>query len=198
MNKVLNYILKIVVIVALLFGCFFVYTNYIKKDNEVVEIETDVKELSFKDIGELATQESIVTCVQVFDKAKTAFSFITYGETKYIYSYDVDVKAGYDFASIIPNIDEETKIITIELPEASILSCEIDTDSFEVYHEQTSVFTKETLDEKNVELTQLQDAAKQKAIAGGILDRAKDNAQTLLTAFVYQMYDQSEYTIEWK
>lgn len=201
MNKVLNYVLKIVVIVAIAVGCVFVYTNYIKKDNngEDVKITTEVKELSFKDIGQLATQEAMVTQVQVYDKTQSApLNLFKYGETKYIYSYDVYVKAGYDFTSIIPEVDEETKVISITLPEAEILSCEIDTDSFVVYHEQTSVFSKETLDEKNAELTELQEQAKQKAIENGILEKAKDNAETLLTAFVHQTFDENEYTIEWK
>ena len=100
------------------------------------------------------------------------------------------------FGDIHYNVNEETKTITITLPEPEVLSCELDTDSFQVYHESESVFRQITLDETNQAVSELQENAKKDAVANGLLDRARENAETILTAFFGQQYDMEEYTIQ--
>ena len=70
-----------------------------------------------------------------------------------------------------------------------------DYDSFQVYHESESVFQQFTLDDTNEAVSSLVDQAEADAIANGLLERARENAETLLTAFFAQAYDPEEYTV---
>ena len=150
--------------------------------------------LGFEDIGELATQECRTTQVNATAAAQEIFGVqIPFTQSRYIYSYDVVLKAGYDFSAITWEVNDTT--ITVHLPEAQVLSCELDLDSFQVYYEKESVFRPITLEETNQDMTNLKANAQNDAIANGLLDNARDNAETLLTAFFAQAYDLDEYTL---
>ena len=87
--------------------------------------------LGFEDIGELATQAAYCTEVNVTEGAREIFGLtIPFTQSKYVYSYDVVIKAGLDFGDIDWTVGEDT--ITVRLPEIRILSSEIDLDSFRV------------------------------------------------------------------
>lgn len=150
--------------------------------------------LGFEDIGELATQECRTTQVNATKAAQEIFGVqIPFTQSQYIYSYDVTIKAGYDFSAITWDVQGTT--ITVHLPEAQVLSCELDLDSFQVYYEKESVFRPITLEETNQDMTNLKANAQNDAIANGLLDNARENAETLLTAFFAQAYDLNEYTL---
>lgn len=160
--------------------------------------EAKSTKLGFEDIGELATQEAITTEVSTMEADRELWGIsIPFTQSKYIFSYDVSIKAGYrDFGNIHYNVNEEAKTISVTLPEPEVLTCELDTDSFQVYHESESVFRQITLDETNQAIGELQENAKNDAVANGLLDRARENAETILTAFFGQQYDMEEYTIQ--
>ena len=89
---------------------------------EVAFTDSKTTKLGFEDIGELATQEAHCTEVNVTDRAKKLFGVkVPFTQSKYIYSYDVVVKAGIDFNKIKWSVNDKT--ITVEMPEAKILSC---------------------------------------------------------------------------
>ncbi|MGI6256374.1 MAG: DUF4230 domain-containing protein [Acutalibacter sp.] len=178
-------LLAVVVVIAVWFGI----------DSPFAHDEKTTK-LGFEDIGELATQEVLATEVSVLEADRNLWGIsIPFTQSKYVYSYDVAIKAGYDFSGIQYQVDEENLKIMVTLPEAKILSTEVDTDSFKVYHESESVFRQITLEETNEALAALQENAQENAIANGLLDKARDNAETILTAFFGQAYDLEEYEI---
>ena len=104
------------------------------------------------------------------------------------------IRAGLDFTEI--EWEERNGRIEVRLPEIRILSSEIDLDSFKVYHEDESIFRQVTLEENNEALRTLQQTAVQDAIANGLLENARNNAETILTGFFASAYDMSEYAIE--
>ena len=58
-------------------------------------------ELSFKDIGELATQSVYSKEVKITKDDRNVFGVtVPFTESKYIYSYGVNIKAGYDLITI--------------------------------------------------------------------------------------------------
>ena len=162
--------------------------------------DSDTKDLSFKDIGELATQSITATQVNVTDKSRDFFGMfdIPFTQTKYIYSYDVEIKAGYNFEEIVPDVNHTSKTVTIHLPEAEILSSELDEDSFKVYHESESIFTNVTLEENNKAVEKMKEDAQESAIKSGLLDEARENAETILTNFVDSFYGKGEYEIKFE
>lgn len=159
-------------------------------------VDSTTTKLTFENIGELATQSAYCTQVTVADKDQKFFNIsVPFTQTKYIYSYNVNVKAGYDFEEISHDVDEEAKQIKVYLPDVEILSAEVDTESFKVYHEQDSMFTKISLDETNQALSEMQETAKQSAIENGIYDEAETNAATLLKGFFASAYDMNTYEL---
>lgn len=63
--------------------------------------ESKTTKLGFENIGEMATQAAYCTEVNVLDDSQKLFGKkIPFTQTKYIYSYDVVIKAGVDFEKI--------------------------------------------------------------------------------------------------
>lgn len=186
LGKALAGLLILAAIVAVIIG--------IKK---VAFSENQTTKIGFENIGELATQSSYCTQVNVTDSSKKLFgASIPFTNSKYIYSYGITIKAGYDFNEIDWN--EKGNIIEVKLPEVKILSSEIDQDSFKVYHEDESVFNQVTLEENNEALTKLKEQAQTDAIERGLFENARDNAETILTSFFGNVYDLNEYEIVFK
>ena len=153
-------------------------------------------QLTFEDIGELATQAAYCTEVNVTQADRELFGLsIPFTQSKYIYSYDVILKAGYDFAQITYEVDEESQTIEVRLPQVQILSSELDLDSFQVYEEDESIFRPIRLEETNAAMQQMQQRAEEDAISNGLLDNARANAELVLTGFFAGAYDLEEYTI---
>ena len=159
--------------------------------------ESKTTKIGFEDIGEMATQSAYCTEVNVTEDAKELYGMrIPFTQSKYIYSYDIVIKAGYDFNEI--EWKEKNKTIEVKLPEAKVLSNELDMDSFKVYHEEESIFSKITLEENNDAVKKMKLNAKENAIANGLLENARSNAETMLTGFFADEYDLDEYKIVFK
>lgn len=162
---------------------------------DVFSTDGKTTKLGFEDIGELATQSAYCTEVQVTDPSRELFGInIPFTQSKYIYSYDIVIKAGLDFTGI--TWSEQGDTIRITLPEIKILSSEIDLDSLKVYHEDESIFQKITLEDNNAALASLKTRAEEDAIANGLLDEARDNAEQILTAFFANEYDLTKYQLK--
>jgi hypothetical protein len=52
------------------------------------------------------------------------------------------------------------------------------------------------LTETNTGLSEMKDEANTKAISNGLLDKAKENAHTLIKGMLAGSYDMNEYTVE--
>ena len=160
-----------------------------------VESEAKTTKIGFEDIGELATQVAYSTEVNVTDASRKLFGMtIPFTQSKYIYSYDVIVKAGFDFTQV--EWSEKNEIIEVKLPKAEILSCEVDTESFQVYHEDESIFRRITLEENNEALNNLKQQAQDDAIENGILENARANVETILKGFFGNAYNLEKYKIK--
>lgn len=188
--------LILVLVVTFIGAGAFIFGGKMKENQ--MQHESKMTKFGFEDIGELATQEMIGTVVHTEKTAQSLFGMkIPFTQSQYIYSYDFDIKAGYDFSYIKYEIkdDEENKEILIYLPEAKILSTEILTDSFEVYYEKESIFKRITLSDNNIALKDMKKLAEDNAVSNGIYEKAKSNAEIILKAFFAQYYDLNVYTI---
>ena len=179
--------LILILIVAVLCGGSLGLGQYMGSRNKITN-------LGFENIGELATQAAYCTEVNVTEAAREFYGItIPFTQSKYIYSYDVVIKAGLDFGEIDWTVGEDT--ITVRLPEIRILSSEIDLNSFRVYVENESIFRRISLEENNEAMKALQASAQENAVANGLLDNARANAETILTGFFAGEYDLSQYTL---
>lgn len=176
-------------LIALCFGAIGVGVGtHISSGNQTTR-------LSFENIGELATQSAYCTQVSVTEASRELFGVtIPFTQSKNIYSYNVVIKAGLDFRDVQWDVQDTT--ITVCLPEIRVLSSEIDLDSFQLYHESESIFRPITLEENNTAMSQLKQTAQENAVANGLLEEARANAETILTGFFAQAYDLGTYSLE--
>lgn len=159
-----------------------------------ISFESKTTKIGFENIGEFATQTAYCTTLESIDDSKDFFGAkIPFTQSKYIYSYDIAIKAGFNFEDIEWHIDG--KKIEVKLPEAKILSSEIDLDSFKIYEEEESIFNQITMTENNEAMKELKETAEEDAIANGLLENARANAETLLTSFFGNVYDLEDYEI---
>ena len=159
--------------------------------------ESKTTKLGFEDIGEFATQFAYCTEVSATANARKLFGHnLPFTQSNIVFSYDVVIKAGYDFSAITWDVHDTT--ITVKLPEVKVLSCEVKEDSFKKYVEDESIFTPFTLDDNNNAMKALKETAQTDAIANGLYENARSNAETMLTTFFSSAYDMDQYTIEFQ
>lgn len=197
LQKVLDIKFIIAVIIIILLCAVLVYTRKEAKSNYVSDEK--ITEIGFENIGELATQSVTTTTVRVETKDLKLFNVsIPLTQSKYIYTYNTTIKAGINFSDVkwqLGDTDDTSHNIYVDIPEVKTLSADIDLDSFKVLHEENNFFSPITLTEHNDSLIQLRENALSDAINSGLYDRALDNAKTILTSFISQVYPSNEYNI---
>lgn len=165
-----------------------------KKDKVVISVSTDTIQDGLANMGVLITQEYYFTQVEKYAKEKTFLKFIT-SSSEFMYSYDGAVMAGIDFEKIKIKTDEDRKIITVDMPDSEIQAVTIDKDTFKIYSEKDSLWNPLKLEDYNISLVEFEDAAKEKAIASGILGRSDEQALNLVREFISSLPNTGEYTI---
>ena len=184
MKKILAGAVAALIVVALVLGI----SKGVTSDNKATD-------LALENIGEMATQSAYCTEVNVTGDDKKIFGItIPFTQSKYVYSYDFNIKAGYDFGEIKWKVSN--KKIIVNLPEVRVLSNEIVEDSFKVFHEEESVFTPISLADHNEAVGQMKKDAEAHAVKNGLFDEAQSNAKVILKSFFYKEYDPDEYEIE--
>lgn len=165
-----------------------------KKDNVVISVSTDTIRDGLANMGFLVTQEYYFTQVEKYTKEKTILKFIT-SSSEFMYSYDGAVMAGIDFEKIKVKTDEDRKTITVDMPDSEIQTVTIDKDTFKIYSEKDSLWNPLKLEDYNISLVEFENAAKEKAIASGILERSDAQARSLVREFIVSLPNTGEYTV---
>lgn len=153
-------------------------------------VETKVTELGFKDIGELVTQAAFYTEIVHESNYRKLFNTdinIFGTKSSIIASLDGVIKAGLDFAAIVYAIDDEKQEVSIKLPEAKVLSNEVDHDSLQVYDEKQNLFNPQSFIIINETYKRVEEAAEKKAIDNGLLLDAIENAKKLIVGMCKQV-----------
>lgn len=182
-------VLLVIVVILLLCGVILGVKKFMSSESKTTK-------LRLEDIGELVTQSAYCTEVNVTDASRKLFGVdIPFTQSKYIYSYDVIVRAGIDFSEIEWSVGEDK--IEVRLPEAKVMGeTAIAPDSFKIYHEKESIFRQIPLEETNEAIKNLQKTAETDAIANGLLENATENAKRILEGFFASQYDLDIYKIE--
>ncbi len=150
-------------------------------------------QLGLKDIGELATQAAFYTNVELLEDSKKLWKVtLPFTSSRYIFSYDGTIKAGYDFADIEISPDKVTKPVTVRLPQVRILSNEIDTESLVVYDETQRIFSPLTVKNLNQSLSSMMKESETTAIENGLFEAAQENAKVIIRGFIMGMYPDYE------
>lgn len=151
---------------------------------EDITTEIDMK-LVLKDIqaiGELATVEYLYTDAGKFSDPKQLFGHdIPFTKKSFVMRWDGSIKAGIRYVTNITAVaDEDTKVITVTLPQMEILTHTVDKNSLEVLDESSSLFNPISVDDVSNFQKESEAATEQRALDNGILEKAQTNAESLI------------------
>ena len=141
--------LKIVILIAICSCIAFVSGKFSQGIvNEEKEINTVVLENRLVDIAELATLDYHYKDLGEYSDSKDLKGIkIPFTTSHFFVTFEGDIKMGIDASDI--NIEKTTDGFSVTVPEAKILSHEIDENSVEVFDEKHGVFNKLTVDDYN-------------------------------------------------
>ena len=194
-SKLIAIALCVVMVVAGGFMATRIFSaNKAEAQTSVIDIEGKIQ-----DIGELSTAEYVYQISSVMDKAGlTLPKNIKITSSKVIFSYEGTIKAGIQFGKIQIDINttQSPAKVYVHLPEAEIFSNELNNDSLKVYDEKYSSFNKITLSDANQALKNCKEQACKAALDSGLLEKASENAQTMIRSMLYGFLDSEKYKIE--
>lgn len=173
-------------------GKLFDATDIVKEE---VTVNTQVIEDGLRRMGQLICEEYYFTQVEEYSSSKKILFFDS--KAAFTYSYDGVVSAGIECDDIIVNKDDEKKLITIRLPKSKIIGVGIDFDSFKIYEEKQGLWNKLDMSSYNNSLKEFENAAKEKALQKGILEKADESCEKIIKSFVDSVLEGEEYKVEY-
>ena len=190
-------IVSVVLILCAFIGGFVAYPALLDRPVERPATGTVDVEGTIHSIGELATAEYGYKITQTTQKPAKELAGIRlpFTSSRVLYSYEGVIKAGISFQDIKLRISESKQAIYVQLPSVRILSSEIDNDSLIVYDEKYSPFNTFTFSDFNLSQADLKQDAEVSALAGGLLDRAEENAKAIVSTSIGNFYDLTVYDI---
>lgn len=147
-------------------------------------------------ISELVTQKYIYTNADRAENNKTWILGwdMPLSTKSLLVKYDGIIKAGIDFSKVTIVVNEETRAIIVTLPDSKVTDNNVPQETVEVY-ETNSLFNKVTIEDSNDLIAVGKRAMEEKAIERGLLRDAKEEAKTLIRAFLSMVPGIDTYTL---
>ena len=153
----------------------------------VVLLKVFKKEEPVKEVVTVSTLEKIVE-VSDLSTFRVVYNGVALSEEKYYVSYEATVDAGIDFEKIEISVDNEAKIVTINLPKAEILDTYVDIASLDYIFIDKKA-NNETVSEEAFKLCKY-DVKHESENQEAIIDLAQQNAENVVKALVQPFVDQ--------
>ena len=155
-------------------------------NRSVPVITSDTIKEQLNSIQELVTQEYIYTNS---DKGEDSDKWIfgwdrPFSEKSYIVTYDGSIKTGIDLSEVTVEVDEDSRTITVVLPDSKITDNIVDQESVVYYNIKNGLFNDVTSEDFKDLIVQGQMRMEQKAIERGVLTKASEEAQDLVESFL--------------
>lgn len=169
------------------------------------KIDLQLLHSKIESISELATVEYLYTDASEFSSSLHIVNWNVPGTKKsFILKWDGIIKAGVDLARVelklLENKSHEEnakQTLVVYVPAAKILSYEIDEDSVEVLNESSNIFNPITVNDKVSFDSVTKKAMESRAIENGLLDKAQENAEEILTQLIFFDSDiEDNYTLK--
>ena len=167
----------VLVLVCLAVGaaCFLAGRITGGKSEKAPEISAVVLEGQLSQISELASVSYAYTNMGQFESSNDFYGMkVPFTTKKFILTYDGVIKAGTDLSQARVTVDGQQ--VRVRLPEAQILSHEIDADSVQIFDEKTSLFNPFTVEDFTDFQAEQQRVMEEKALAKGLLEEARRKA----------------------
>lgn len=154
-----------------------------EKENHRTEITSDVLHQEIEQIGELATVSYYYTNMGKFEDAVQLLEHdVPFTTKSFILSYDGEIKAGIDLTAV--TVDITDSVITVTVPQAAIVSHEVDMDTVVLYDEKNSIFNGLSAEDVTGFIGEQQTLMEEKALNNGLIERAQTSAEQVLKAML--------------
>ena len=158
------------------------------------QITGDLLASRLRSVQELVTVSYYYTNMGRFENQVDFYGWkVPFTTKSFIVSYDGVIKAGVDLEQLQVSIGGGE--VTVTLPESRIISHEIPEDSLEVFDESDNLFNHITIEDYNAFTRDQKSAMEQRAVDGGLLDRANQEARTAVDSLLRIMPGLEEYTL---
>ena len=177
--KMTRMVIVIIVLCGLMIGAGYLAGK--SSSNERQELSAVVVQSQITEIAELATVTYSYTELGQYESIKEFYGTkVPFTTNKFILTYDGVIKAGVDVGKA--QIEEKGGTITVRLPQAQVISHEIDENSVKVFDEKTSIFNQFTVEDYTAFYADQKKSVEEKAISKGLLTEARSQAVKAVTA----------------
>lgn len=148
-------------------------------------------ENQLQQISQLATIRYSYTNMGQFENSNEFYGIkLPFTTKRFIVAYDGTITAGVDLSQAKVTITDQK--VTIALPAPQILSHEVDPNSLEVFDETTSIFNPITIEDYTGFQADQQGVMEEKAIQGGLLTQAKDQAEAAIGGLITPLLQEGQ------
>lgn len=129
---------------------------------------------------------------------KKLFNLIPVPFTKraFIISYDGVIKYGIDISQVGLSVNGISKIVTVEIPRAKIISHEIPEEGFRVLYESNGLFNKIRIDDVTAFRVTQKDKMEHRAAELEMPQKAQEQSGEAISALLRAVPGMEEYTLE--
>lgn len=150
--------------------------------------------------SDLITSKYNYTDADTYEDYKQFFNvklpFTTY---KVVFTYSGECGVGFDLSKVSTYVDNDTKTITITLPELEIKYNEIDADSFEYYNVSTTIFNQLKMEDTTDLIgTLLSEKEKEVLNDKKVMEDAQSNAELVIKSLLENSDLTKDYQIVFK
>lgn len=175
LKTVRTLVLGVILCAAVGLGCFLAGRAAADAASWPPEIDAVVLQSRLTEISELAVVDYHYTNMAQFENGSDFYGVrIPFTTKRFILTYDGEIKAGIDLKKARVEVGEGT--VTVRLPEAEILSHEMDADSVEIFDEKSSIFNPFTVEDFAAFQEEQKGAMERKALESGLLEEAQAKA----------------------
>ena len=148
-------------------------------------------ENQLQQISQLATIRYSYTNMGQFENSNEFYGIkLPFTTKSFIVAYDGTITAGVDLTKAKVTVTDQK--VTIALPAPQILSHEVDPNSLEVFDENTSIFNPITIEDYTGFQADQQGVMEEKAIQGGLLTQAKDQAEAAIGGLITPLLQEGQ------
>lgn len=172
--KTVKYLLMGIILCMLVGLAGFLSGRYAAQEKPP-QVSAVVLESRLAEISELASVTYSYTNMAQFENSSDFYGVtIPFTTKRFILTYDGTIKAGIDLEKVKVHVSGND--VTVTLPEAEILSHEIDGNSVEIFDEKTSIFNPFTVEDFTAFQTGQKQVMAEKALQRGLLEEAREKA----------------------
>ena len=187
MKRKTKWTIGIVVIAAAILTCTALYFQFFTKKKPDTQLLVATLEKS----DELTSAKLNYEGMYHYDDSGVPI----WNKSNFYIVYKATARAGVNLKDVKITSDDQKKVVTIAMPEATVQEVKIDTDEIQFYDVQFSLFNWDGRDDENRAIAMAEADAESKITDLGILEFADNTAKVVVTGLLTNAIPEG-YTLE--